>query len=67
VDFLATPPESQLRFCREYACRNTRMLAEKVETYGDFERARDCGYALFQGYFFSRQKFSRGMTCRLIS
>jgi c-di-GMP-related signal transduction protein len=54
VDFLATPPESQFRFCREYARRNIRMLAEKVETYADFERARDYGYALFQGYFFSR-------------
>lgn len=54
VDFLATPAESQFRFCREYARRNIRMLAEKVETYGDFDRAREYGYTLFQGYFFSR-------------
>ena len=54
VDFLATPPESQFRFCGEYTRRNIRMLAEKVESYADFERARDYGYALFQGYFFSR-------------
>lgn len=54
VDFLATEPELQFRFCREYARRNIRMLAEKVETYADFDRAREYGYSLFQGYFFSR-------------
>lgn len=54
VDFLAAPQDSQLRFCGEYARRNIRMLAEKVETYADFERARNYGYSLFQGYFFSR-------------
>lgn len=54
VDFLAAPPELQLRFCREYARRNIRMLAEKVETYAGFEQAREYGYSLFQGYFFSR-------------
>ncbi len=54
VDFLGTPPESQFNFCREYGRRNIRMLAEKVETYADFDRAREYGYTLFQGYFFSR-------------
>jgi EAL and modified HD-GYP domain-containing signal transduction protein len=54
VDFLAASPELQSRFCREYARRNIRMLAEKVETYEDFGRARGYGYTLFQGYFFSR-------------
>jgi EAL and modified HD-GYP domain-containing signal transduction protein len=54
VDFLAAAPDLQLRFCREYGRRNIRMLAEKVETYADFHRARGYGYTLFQGYFFSR-------------
>ncbi len=54
VDFLATPAETQFHFCREYSRRNIRMLAEKVETYADFDRAREYGYSLFQGYFFSR-------------
>lgn len=54
VDFLKAPFELQSRFCREYTRRNIRMLAEKVETYADFERAREYGYSLFQGYFFSR-------------
>jgi c-di-GMP-related signal transduction protein len=54
VDFLATPADAQRDFCREFSRRNIRMLAEKVETYADFERARDYGYAFVQGYFFSR-------------
>ena len=54
VDFLKAPSQLQARFCREYTRRNIRMLAEKVETYADFERAREYGYSLFQGYFFSR-------------
>lgn len=54
VDFLAIPPETQLSLCREYARRNIRMLAEKVETYADYERAKAYGYTWFQGYFFSR-------------
>jgi c-di-GMP-related signal transduction protein len=54
VDFLATPNESQFYFCQEFGRRKIRMLAEKVETYADFDRAREYGYSLFQGYFFSR-------------
>jgi c-di-GMP-related signal transduction protein len=33
---------------------NIRLVAEKVETYNDFHSTRRCGYAYFQGYFFSR-------------
>ena len=30
------------------------LVAEKVETYDDFQRTRGWGYTYFQGYFFSR-------------
>ncbi len=30
------------------------MLAEKIETHGDFVQARDQGFVFFQGYFFRR-------------
>jgi EAL and modified HD-GYP domain-containing signal transduction protein len=33
---------------------NCRMLAEKVETYADFDRAKEQGFLYFQGYFFRR-------------
>ena len=54
VDVLATTPEEQRRLAKEFSRTNTRLLAEKVETYEIFQRAMDWGYAYFQGYFFSR-------------
>ena len=33
---------------------NIRFLAEKVETYEEFNRAKECGFHYFQGYFFSK-------------
>jgi len=54
IDFRQTP-ESQigslLRQLRPFSCR---LLAEKVENYDEFNRARELGFAFFQGYFFSR-------------
>ncbi len=37
-------------------CSNTgiKFLAEKVETYEEFEQAKAIGFHLFQGYFFSK-------------
>jgi c-di-GMP-related signal transduction protein len=54
VDLLATPPADQLRLAQTYLPMNIHMLAEKVETYDDFNRTRAWGYAYFQGYFFSK-------------
>jgi c-di-GMP-related signal transduction protein len=54
VDLLATSRADQLRMAQIYLPTNIRMLAEKVETYEDFHRAKECGYTYFQGYFFSR-------------
>jgi c-di-GMP-related signal transduction protein len=46
-------PEQEERV-RCYKARGLRMLAEKVETYEEFEWARRAGYDYFQGYFFAR-------------
>src|SRR5580658_7834691 len=54
VDFQATVREEQERLLRTYQPRGIMMLAEKVETYEEFEWARQAGYDLFQGYFFAR-------------
>jgi c-di-GMP-related signal transduction protein len=54
VDVLATPREEQSRLARQYARSRISLLAEKVETYEDFDRSVDSGYVYFQGYFFSR-------------
>src|SRR5215831_7681610 len=54
VDFLEIDRGTQHDLCREFGRRGIRMLAEKVETYDDFRRAKEYGYSQFQGYFFSR-------------
>ena len=33
---------------------NITLLAEKIETYGEFELAQKMDFTLFQGYFFSK-------------
>lgn len=37
-----------------------KFLAEKVETSKEFKRAREAGYAFFQGYFFSKPVIRSG-------
>jgi len=56
VDFRQTAPSEQERLVRCYAPRGIQMLAEKVERPEEFDRARDLGYGLFQGFFFSRPR-----------
>jgi c-di-GMP-related signal transduction protein len=51
---LTTAPDDQLRLARTYAPMKIRTVPEKVETYDDFHRAKQWGYAYFQGFFFSR-------------
>ncbi len=56
VDILATSEEELFRLAREFRNTPVRLLAEKVETYEDFQRTLDWDYDLFQGYFFSRPR-----------
>ncbi|WNS81868.1 HDOD domain-containing protein [Domibacillus sp. DTU_2020_1001157_1_SI_ALB_TIR_016] len=56
VDFLHTIPAERLAI--EQKVKNDFphivLLAEKVETHEEFERAKRAGYELFQGYFFAK-------------
>ena len=45
---------------RSSRARGLQILAEKVETYEEFDWARQCGYDYFQGYFFARPVMVRG-------
>jgi EAL and modified HD-GYP domain-containing signal transduction protein len=54
VDFQQTSPSSQELLVRRYQKLKIRMLAEKVETESEFQRARQLGYDYFQGFFFAR-------------
>lgn len=39
---------------RIFSGRHMKLLAEKVETREDFSFCRDCGFHLFQGFFFEK-------------
>jgi EAL and modified HD-GYP domain-containing signal transduction protein len=54
VDVRVTSRAEQTRLLAKYRPRGIALLAEKVETYDEFEWARAAGYDYFQGYFFAR-------------
>lgn len=66
VDFMQTSIEQQKKIAHGLKKSDVILLAEKVETMEEFERASELGYELFQGYFFRKpvvvskiqQKFS---------
>ncbi|MCX5876576.1 MAG: HDOD domain-containing protein [Deltaproteobacteria bacterium] len=39
---------------------NVKLLAEKIETFEEFEATKKLGFDLFQGYFFSRPQIMEG-------
>ncbi len=59
VDLRLSSRDQQEKMLRIYKPRGVQMLAEKVETYEEFEWARRAGYDLFQGYFFARPEMVR--------
>ena len=59
VDMRVSSEDEQERLLRKYKPRGVLMLAEKVESYTEFEWALRAGYDLFQGYFFARPEMVR--------
>jgi c-di-GMP-related signal transduction protein len=54
VDIKLTTEEQQNTLIQKYGAWRCRMLAEKIETQGDFARTLDQGFVYFQGFFFRR-------------
>ena len=54
VEMQLTTEEQRAELMKEFSQLHCRMLAEKVESYDEFARARDQGFVYFQGYFFRR-------------
>jgi EAL and modified HD-GYP domain-containing signal transduction protein len=54
VEMLLTTEAERTALIKRFGPWRCRMLAEKIETQGDFVRARDQGFVYFQGYFFRR-------------
>ncbi len=54
-DIIATPLETLETIIKDIkADYNIMLLAEKVETYQEFQLAQQMGFTLFQGYFFAK-------------
>lgn len=64
VDFMESSIEERIEIARKFKRENKILLAEKVETYEDFDLAYKMGYDLFQGYFFSKPTIVRGKQLR---
>lgn len=60
VDFFLAPERLQASLPSKLAGNGNRFVAEKVETAEVFERAKEWGYDLFQGYFFSKPQLVSG-------
>lgn len=60
VDMRVTSKPEQERLLRSYQPRGIAMVAEKVETYAEFDWAMQAGFDYFQGYFFARPSVIRG-------
>lgn len=61
VDFLHTDRSERRRIeqiAKQY--RHLSLLAEKIETEADYEEAKQLGYLLFQGYYFSKPQIIQG-------
>ena len=54
VDFVLTDAEERERMFDRLGNRAIAMLAEKVETQEEHQKARSEGFTLFQGYYFCR-------------
>jgi EAL and modified HD-GYP domain-containing signal transduction protein len=54
VDMKLTTEQQRATLIKQFGPWRCRMLAEKIETYGEFARAREQGFVYFQGYFFRR-------------
>jgi c-di-GMP-related signal transduction protein len=60
IEVQSIPRPEQKLLVQSSKARGLQVLAEKVETYEEFEWARQAGYDYFQGYFFARPVIVRG-------
>jgi c-di-GMP-related signal transduction protein len=59
-DFRSSPTEKIREDIKRFSHYNIKFLAEKVETYEEFQTALDMGCEYFQGYFFSKPETIKG-------
>lgn len=54
IDVRLTPLDTILKTLKILSNYKVKLLAEKVETYEEFDRAHKLGFSYFQGYFFCK-------------
>ena len=54
IDFIQSNAQERRSIVRKLGNGKIRFLAEKIETLEEFEQAKEMGYTLFQGFFFSK-------------
>jgi c-di-GMP-related signal transduction protein len=54
IDLLATGAPRAAEIIRKLGRPRLRFLAEKVETWADFQEAKDMGFHSYQGFYFER-------------
>jgi EAL and modified HD-GYP domain-containing signal transduction protein len=59
-DFEAVDDQELEMYARDLRGSGLRLIAEKVETRGQFERCRDLGFDCFQGWFLQRPEMFSG-------
>lgn len=59
LDYRLMPPQEIERICYRLSHYKAKYLAEKVETYDEFDHALKLGFHYFQGYFFARPESIR--------
>ncbi len=60
IDFRQTPVDGIQECLNKLPSENIKLLAEKVETNSEFEKALEMGFDYFQGYFFCRPEIIKG-------
>jgi c-di-GMP-related signal transduction protein len=54
VDFRSTPADEIQKMVKQLSTYSCKLLAEKIETYEEFQEALAMGFVYFQGYFFAK-------------
>lgn len=54
IDFMLTPSTEVREMLARLSKYEVEFLAEKIETYEEYQVAREMGFKYFQGYFFSK-------------
>src|SRR5262249_21302993 len=66
VDFRLSGHGQRIELAQRYGTRH-KLLAEKVETYEEFDEASAAGYSFFQGFFFCKPKILTARKPRAIN